>query len=51
LETHLLLAGRLGFLDPVAVEPALEQCELLGKMLRSFIRSLQRRDTEARSSR
>ena len=51
LETHLLLAARLGFLDAGALEPAMEQCELLGKMLRSFIRSLQRRDAETRSSR
>jgi four helix bundle protein len=46
LETHLLLAQRLGFLPARSVDPAMEQCEVLGKMLRSLIRSLQRRDLQ-----
>jgi four helix bundle protein len=43
LETHLLLAERVG----VAAHPVrsyLEQCQTVGKMLRSLIRSLQQKD-------
>src|SRR5262245_42377464 len=42
LETHLLLAERLGLFGKQSIKPAIDQCEVLGKMLRSFIRSLQR---------
>jgi four helix bundle protein len=41
LETHLLLAGRVGILPASDLEPVLSQCESLGKMLRALIRSLQ----------
>ena len=41
LETHLLLALRVGFANPAAVEPVLLQCEKQGKQLRALIRSLQ----------
>jgi len=41
LETHLLLAERVGILPAVDLQPALVQCESLGKMLRALIRSLQ----------
>jgi four helix bundle protein len=41
LETHLLLAGRVGILPASNSEAVLAQCESLGKMLRALIRSLQ----------
>jgi four helix bundle protein len=41
LETHLLLAGRVGILPALDLTPILAQCESLGKMLRALIRSLQ----------
>jgi four helix bundle protein len=41
LETHLLLAGRVGILPASNSEAVLTQCESLGKMLRALIRSLQ----------
>ena len=41
LETHLLLAGRVGILPASDLEPVLSQCESLGKMLRALIRSPQ----------
>jgi len=41
LETHLLLAGRVGILPVLDLQPVLAQCETLGKMLRALIRSLQ----------
>lgn len=40
LETHLLLAGRLGFSSESDVSGALEQCESVGKLLRLLIRKL-----------
>jgi len=43
LETHLLLSERVGLLDTKRIEPAMEQSDMLGKKLRAFIRSLQRR--------
>ena len=43
LETHLLLAARVGLLKEPSVELPLGQCEALGKMLRSLIRSLQQK--------
>jgi four helix bundle protein len=41
LETHLLLAERVGILAAVDLQTVLAQCE--GKMLRALIRSLQDR--------
>ncbi|MGB7443437.1 MAG: four helix bundle protein [Coleofasciculaceae cyanobacterium] len=41
LETHLLLAARVELTTNQAVEPLLNQCESLGRMIRSLIRSLQ----------
>jgi len=43
LETHLILAQRIGILPPTKADSILEQCQELGKMLRAFIRSLQQR--------
>ncbi len=42
LETHLLLCPRLGLAEQKSVEPLLQRCDELGKMLRAFIRSIQR---------
>ena len=41
LETHLILAERVGFLAAPELQLALAQCESLGKMVRALIRSLQ----------
>jgi four helix bundle protein len=41
LETHLLLAERVGILAAAELQPVFIQCESLGKMLRALIRSLQ----------
>jgi four helix bundle protein len=45
LETHLLLALRVELFGSTDVEPILAQCDELGRMLRSLIRSIQRRQT------
>jgi four helix bundle protein len=44
LETHFLLATRLGFVEPTRSEQTLGRCGELGRMLRSLIRSLQRKN-------
>jgi four helix bundle protein len=41
LETHLLLAERVGILPVLDLQAVLVPCESLGKMLRALIRSLQ----------
>jgi four helix bundle protein len=41
LETHLLLAERVGILPTVELQPVFFLCDTLGKMLRALIRSLQ----------
>jgi four helix bundle protein len=41
LETHMLLAERVGILPTPDLQPVLVQCDSLGKMLRALIRSLQ----------
>ena len=46
LETHLLLAGRVGFLASTDLEITLGRCESLGKMVRALIRSLQDKSTK-----
>ncbi|MBB5519634.1 four helix bundle protein [Amphiplicatus metriothermophilus] len=43
LETHLLLSGRIGLAEGSTMEPLLQQCEEIGKMLRSLIRSIQKK--------
>jgi four helix bundle protein len=43
LETHLMLAERVGQLPANDMTPLLDQCESLGKRLRALIRSLQER--------
>ena len=46
LETHLLLAERVMFAAAATLQPLLSSCDTLSKMLRSLIRSLQRREAE-----
>jgi four helix bundle protein len=46
LETHFLLAGRVEVVEAATVEQILERCDVLGKMLRRLIRSLQGRAIE-----
>ena len=41
LETHLILSERVGLLADAKCEPLLGQCDEIGRMLRSLIRSLQ----------
>jgi four helix bundle protein len=43
LETHLLLTLRVDLVSANDVEPILRQCDELGRMLRSLIRSIQRK--------
>jgi four helix bundle protein len=42
LETHLLLSRRVELAPETAFEVVLAQCEIVGKMLRALIRSLQK---------
>jgi len=42
LETHLLLCERVGFGDSDTLASLLSRCDELGKMLRAYIRSIQR---------
>lgn len=42
LETHLILAARVGLISSDLIAQVLEQTEELGKMLRALIRSLER---------
>jgi four helix bundle protein len=41
LETHFIIASRIGYLEFGKVEGLLESCDELGKMPRSYIRSIQ----------
>ncbi|MCC7346101.1 MAG: four helix bundle protein [Variibacter sp.] len=43
LETHILLAERVGLLALRVRDALLERCESVGKMLRALIRSIERR--------
>src|SRR5215475_6916786 len=45
LETHLLLALRVDLAKSDEAESLLQQCDELGRMLRSLIRSIQRRQS------
>lgn len=45
LETHLLLAQRVGLATPQHIDPPMEQCQAIGKMLRALIRSLQAKES------
>jgi four helix bundle protein len=46
LETHLLLAERVGILAAPDLPTVLGRCESLGKMVRALIRSLQDKSTK-----
>jgi four helix bundle protein len=46
LETHLMLAVRVRLAAADEVEPVLRECDELGRMLRSLIRSIQRRQSD-----
>jgi four helix bundle protein len=41
LETHFVICGRVGLLDDQIVGALQEQCDEIGRMLRSLIRSLE----------
>ena len=47
LETHLILASRVAILPAKEIEPLSQKCDELGRMLRSLIRSIQRKQTDA----
>ena len=42
LETHFLLAGRLGLVAPTEIEPIIAKCDTVGRMLHSLISSVQK---------
>jgi four helix bundle protein len=44
LETHLILVERIGLSNGSSIRAHIEQCESLGRMIRSLIRSLQQRE-------
>jgi four helix bundle protein len=46
LETHLLLAERVGILTVADLEQVMVRCESVGKMVRALIRSLQDKSTK-----
>jgi len=41
VETFLILAPRVGLTPEAAVEPLLERCDAIGRMLQSLIRSIE----------
>src|SRR5436305_15025982 len=43
LETHIILADRVKLMAHLTSDDLLDRCDAIGKMLRSLIRSLQRR--------
>ncbi|MCO5145718.1 MAG: four helix bundle protein [Aquamicrobium sp.] len=43
LETHLILAGRVGLMPENAANALLKDADEIGRMLRSMVRSLQKR--------
>jgi four helix bundle protein len=42
LETHLLLAGRLALVEDSQASPLMALCDVLGRMLRALIRSVEK---------
>ena len=46
LETHILLASRVGMLERDNETEMLLRCEEIGKMMRSLIRTVQARQAE-----
>ena len=49
LETHLMLATRVNLTPASKMEPVLQKCDELGRMLRALIRSIQRRQSNDES--
>jgi four helix bundle protein len=49
LETHLMLATRIELTSADKVEPMLQKCDELGRMLRALIRSIQRKQSNDQS--
>jgi len=47
LETHILLAQRVGIIDGESTQPLLSRSEDIGKMLNALIRSIQARRSAA----
>ena len=47
LETHLVLAERVGLVGRPDIADLVERCDRLGRMIRSLIRTLQRRELSA----
>jgi four helix bundle protein len=47
LETHLFLVQRVNLAPVQDVEPLLQKCDELGRMMRSLIRSIQRKQSNA----
>jgi len=47
LETHLILAQRVGLATPEATTPLLESCQILGRQLIALQRSLQQKRMRA----
>jgi four helix bundle protein len=47
LETHLILAGRLDLASQYETEKLLAECDEIGRMVRSLIRSLQEKQGDA----
>jgi four helix bundle protein len=41
LETHLFLSQRVGLTDAAQIEPIVDNCDKLGRMLRALIRAIQ----------
>lgn len=44
LETHLFLVQRVGIADAARIEPILDNCDKLGRMLRALIRAIQEKN-------
>jgi four helix bundle protein len=47
LETHLLISQRVGISEAARISSVLERCTALGKMLRTLIRTLQKKEEES----
>jgi four helix bundle protein len=50
LETHILLSVSLDFTISADAQPLLVECEVVGKLLRALIRSLQAREAKRNSA-
>lgn len=41
LETHFIVAAKVGLIDPLVKDDILEQCEVVGRRLRPLLRSIE----------